>query len=487
MKNGLLIFPLLFVISASSLPAQESVLNDISYTRLENGLDVFILENHSTPLVRIALAFRAGSIAQEEKTAGVMHLYEHMMFEGGSSLFPASASLLTEAVRLGTPDMNAFTSQEMMVFHFSLPAERIDQGLAYWSEVVRNPVFGALELENAKRPLINEIGEGSSPSYSDGFFSAFPWRKDVRGHSSAIKKADIETLKDIKARFFLPNDAAIFVFGALDKKNALDLIKASFGDWEAGGNPWKDFPPSFPFPGIASSQFYIAESQQIEQGKAEFTMRFRGPDLAFGSVATSAHRRKVVAAWLLVSLLSDSKGPYTERLGRWSENQSKPNSWFSESRDGSIFTLSFPLKLDKSKPAWQECREGLLDGMWRDEMEKIKSGAALYFGAGALDRIKNMQKINQAFVREEMAGFQNSLASDWAKGGAEWIQEQKALFEEVGYEDIEKIVGEYLLPHPGIFTLLVSQTDYPRELYPALENGFSKAEDLQSWWKRRRP
>ena len=55
---------------------------NFKHEKLHNGLEVFTLENTSTPLVYIEIAVRAGGIAQTEETAGLFHLYEHMMFKG---------------------------------------------------------------------------------------------------------------------------------------------------------------------------------------------------------------------------------------------------------------------------------------------------------------------------------------------------------------------------------------------------------------------
>ena len=40
-------------------------------TTLENGLEVFVVENHAVPLVTVCIAFRGGAMAHTPKTAGL--------------------------------------------------------------------------------------------------------------------------------------------------------------------------------------------------------------------------------------------------------------------------------------------------------------------------------------------------------------------------------------------------------------------------------
>ncbi|MFQ3547471.1 MAG: hypothetical protein SNJ56_03965, partial [Termitinemataceae bacterium] len=57
-------------------PDRQSV--PIPHRILPNGLEVFVVENHTVPLVTICVAFRGGALAQTPENSGLFHLYEHM-------------------------------------------------------------------------------------------------------------------------------------------------------------------------------------------------------------------------------------------------------------------------------------------------------------------------------------------------------------------------------------------------------------------------
>ena len=72
----------LSMVSVLLLFAEETPIENLYEYTLDNGLSVFVAENHSAPLVYIEVTVRAGSIAQTPENAGLFHLYEHMMFKG---------------------------------------------------------------------------------------------------------------------------------------------------------------------------------------------------------------------------------------------------------------------------------------------------------------------------------------------------------------------------------------------------------------------
>ena len=65
----ILILMALFI-SASSIPG-------LTHYVLDNGLELFVIENHNVPLATIQIAFRTGAISQDATNCGLFHLYEH--------------------------------------------------------------------------------------------------------------------------------------------------------------------------------------------------------------------------------------------------------------------------------------------------------------------------------------------------------------------------------------------------------------------------
>ena len=55
---------------------------DYTMNTLPNGLQVVYLEDHSTPVVHLAVWYHVGSKDEKAGRTGFAHLFEHLMFKG---------------------------------------------------------------------------------------------------------------------------------------------------------------------------------------------------------------------------------------------------------------------------------------------------------------------------------------------------------------------------------------------------------------------
>jgi len=96
---------------------------------LENGLRVVLNEDHSVPVVSVAVYYDVGSRNEREGRTGFAHLFEHMMFQGSENV-PKAAHFQYISNAGGT--MNGTTSSERTNYFENLPASQLP--LALWLE-----------------------------------------------------------------------------------------------------------------------------------------------------------------------------------------------------------------------------------------------------------------------------------------------------------------------------------------------------------------
>ncbi len=150
---------------------ETSVPGLYQYT-LDNGLELFVAENDSAPLAYIELAVRAGGIAQTPETAGIFHLYEHMMFEGDSQ-YKSSADMDKAVQDMGVLGQNAQTGINCVKYYFTVPADLLEKGLEFWNYAIREPLLSEEGLASQKKVVTAEIeGNFSDPGriYSYNMF-----------------------------------------------------------------------------------------------------------------------------------------------------------------------------------------------------------------------------------------------------------------------------------------------------------------------------
>ena len=100
-----------------SSTSQNSRRQDSRARFLPNGLEVIIVEDHSIPLVTIALAVKNGSYTEPPELNGLSHLYEHMFFKQNRAI--ANAEDYLRAIgQLGIA-YNGTTREEVVEYYFT--------------------------------------------------------------------------------------------------------------------------------------------------------------------------------------------------------------------------------------------------------------------------------------------------------------------------------------------------------------------------------
>lgn len=69
--------------------------SNIHLTKLDNGLQVLVVEDFSVPLVTVEIAVKNGSYTEDSEFNGLSHLYEHMFFKANKDI-PSQENISTE-------------------------------------------------------------------------------------------------------------------------------------------------------------------------------------------------------------------------------------------------------------------------------------------------------------------------------------------------------------------------------------------------------
>ena len=109
--------------------------------KLDNGLTVFLREDHGAPVTSFWVWYRVGSRNELPGWTGVSHWVEHMQFKGTPTL--EKGAIFREVSRHGGT-LNAMTSMDWTAYFETLPADAIDLSLRIESDRMRNLVARVL-------------------------------------------------------------------------------------------------------------------------------------------------------------------------------------------------------------------------------------------------------------------------------------------------------------------------------------------------------
>src|SRR5688572_18420697 len=96
-KNWLVAAGLAVCITAWSQPRLPE---NYFWQKLDNGLEVVVIENHKVPLATIEIAVKNGAYTEGPEYSGLSHLFEHMFFKANKD-YPDQEKFIRRTEELG--------------------------------------------------------------------------------------------------------------------------------------------------------------------------------------------------------------------------------------------------------------------------------------------------------------------------------------------------------------------------------------------------
>lgn len=200
---------------------------------LENGLRVILNEDHSVPVVSVAVYYDVGSRNEREGRTGFAHLFEHMMFQGSENV-PKAAHFQYISNAGGT--MNGTTSSERTNYFETLPSSQLPLALWLESDRMRSLAVTQENLDNQREAVKEEkrLRYDNQP-YVNGFLRLFEmsFQNPANAHSTigSMEDLDAATVEDIREFFrvyYAPNNAVLSIAGDFDPPGTRSLIDKYF-------------------------------------------------------------------------------------------------------------------------------------------------------------------------------------------------------------------------------------------------------------------
>jgi zinc protease len=242
LKTASLVFSLIICAwswcsGADTAPPQPAVTVPplaLKHSTLPNGLNIFSVEDHSSPTVAVQVWYHVGSKDDPNGRSGFAHLFEHMMFKGNEHLKEDTFDQLTENIG---GNNNAYTAPDVTVYHEVVPSNYLEPIL--WAEAERMSSLAVndknfhserdvVKEEYRQRILANPYGEFSL-AIEQNSFAQHPYKRPGIGNMAELDAAKLPEVRAFHDIFYRPDNATVVVVGDF-KPNELDgWIKKYFG------------------------------------------------------------------------------------------------------------------------------------------------------------------------------------------------------------------------------------------------------------------
>lgn len=271
----------------------------VTIYQLDNGLTVYLTENHQQPRFYAEIVVRAGSKHDPAETTGLAHYLEHLLFKGTQKLgtldyakekqhIDRITALYEEHFReedpekrkaiyaqineeskkaaefaipnefdrmyksMGASDVNAHTSNEETVYKVELPSNRLEQWAIVETERFINPVFRLFQPEleivyEEKNRSMDNRDRIINEAVSSLLFKNHPYgQQTTLGSVDDLKKPSLVNIENYFRTYYVPNNLAICISGDIKKDETIALIDKHFSVWQPAKLPkakkWREKP-----------------------------------------------------------------------------------------------------------------------------------------------------------------------------------------------------------------------------------------------------
>ena len=214
---------------------------------LENGLTLYLAQDHTSPLVELRAMIAAGSVDDPAEKLGLAQVTFSLLSSSGTKELTADA--LDELLEFHAADAHSSASEEFSVLEQSLRSQDLEKLFPVFVEMLLRPRFQKDRFDISIARTMESIRR--RPDNPDGL-ALRALRKAVFGAQSPFGRESTEkTLRGISLaevrkfhqRAVVPKATSLLITGDFERDPALRLIREHLDAWKGGEKLERHYPP----------------------------------------------------------------------------------------------------------------------------------------------------------------------------------------------------------------------------------------------------
>jgi len=265
MKRTIIAILGLLVIGAGLVQAQAQRPSDLTYPPLKyeppspkdfrvvyaGGLRAYVQEDKSLPLFNITAIVNCGDFYVPKDKTGLGTVLGDQLIKGGTTTKEGPA--IEDRIDFLGGTLNFNVQDRTAMLSLSVLAKDLDEGLATFFDVLRNPAFREEPLKLAKARFVEQLRQANdqpnavlSREYERLLYgdNAVTWQP-TKASYDGITAAD---LKAFHGKYFVPKNVVLAVSGDFDKAALKAKIDKLAAGWKGGTPAFPALPKAFPVP-----------------------------------------------------------------------------------------------------------------------------------------------------------------------------------------------------------------------------------------------
>jgi len=220
-------------------------------TVYSGGLRAYVQEDKSLPLFNITAIIDCGDLDIPKDKAGLSRVLGDQLIKGGTATREGSA--IEDRIDFLGGTLSFMVGERTSTLSLSVLSKDLDEGLATFFDVLRNPAFREEPMKLAKARFVEQLRQANDqPSgvlnreyerllYGDNAVTWQPTKATYEGVAAA-------DLKAFHAKYFSPKNVILAVSGDFAKGALKAKIEKLAAGWKGGSVTFPALPKAFPTP-----------------------------------------------------------------------------------------------------------------------------------------------------------------------------------------------------------------------------------------------
>lgn len=235
----ILVISLIFIFAMAAMTqAVEMKIPKIEKKTLDNGLSIYVIEQHEVPVVSMRLDIPGGAIYETEETAGLANLTASLLRKGTQT---RTSQEISQEIDYVGGSLGAGAGRDAVYCTSRVLSKHLDKGMELLADIAINPIFPDEEVQKQKDQFLGGIMQSKSDptsirnnQFDKYLFGQHPYAFPSMGTEETMMLLTADDVKDFYNKYIIPNNSFLLIVGDVNAKDVISKAQKYFGKWKAG-------------------------------------------------------------------------------------------------------------------------------------------------------------------------------------------------------------------------------------------------------------
>ncbi|HET7718243.1 MAG TPA: pitrilysin family protein [Bauldia sp.] len=198
------------------------------------GIEAWLVEEHTVPVIAVSFAFKGGSAQDPEGKAGVANMLSGLLDEGAGPLDSRAFQAALDAYSIG---LSFDASRDTFSGSLRTLSEHRDEAVRLARLALTQPRFDAEPVERIRSQIITGIkaserdpGEIASRAMMEAVFGAHPYGVPSEGTVESVTSITADDLRAWHRKLIARDNLEVAVVGDIDAETLAPMLDEIFGE-----------------------------------------------------------------------------------------------------------------------------------------------------------------------------------------------------------------------------------------------------------------